>query len=149
MKFYFTLICALLLASQNTRAQLPVGFTPAEEAQMKRGEFVLNNSRGITTPPTGVLRTMAEWEEIQTLVVTYTGYESIVRQIIDYAQEECEVLVACTDSNTVKSDLISAGIPLTNVHYLEVPFNSIWIRDYGGHTVYKNDVDSVMLVDWI
>lgn len=149
MKHSFTLLCAVMLFAQSSLAQLPKGFTPAEEAQMKAGDFSLGGSRGITTPPTGVLRTMAEWEEIQTLVVTYTGYPSIVRQIIDYAQEECEVLVACTDSNAVKSALASAGIPLTNVSFLEVPFNSIWIRDYGGHTVYKNDVDSIMLVDWI
>ena len=154
-KFLLGLGTALILHSTNVNSQgLPVGFTNEELIKMGRGEFTINQGRGITTAPTGNLRTMAEWEEIQTLLVTYGDgsggyYPSIVRQIIDLTQDECEVLVACTDSNAVKTYLTSGGVPLTNVKYLEVASNSIWVRDYGGHTVYKNDVDSLLMVEWI
>lgn len=130
-------------------AQLPKGLSDAEKTLLEREGYVFPSPRGITTPPTGPVRTMAQWEEQRALVVTYTGYESIVRQIIDHAQEECIVLVVCDDSLVVKSDLTSAGIPLTNVHYIEAPYNSIWVRDYGGHSIYTNDVDDMALVEWI
>ena len=104
---------------------------------------------GIVTPPTSPVRTMAEWEEIQSLVITWASFTGILSDIADFAQEQCEVIIICSDSNSVKSTLTSNGVPLTNIKYVEDNFDSIWMRDYGGNTVYKNDVDSVYLVDWI
>jgi agmatine deiminase len=109
------------------------------------------NDRGITSPPPFTsLRTAAEWEEVQALVITWTGqYNTIHRQIIAAAQEECQVLIMSDDSNAVKTNLNTYGIPLTNLTFLQVDFNSVWIRDYGANSVYVNDVDSLILVDWI
>lgn len=109
------------------------------------------NDRGISTPPPFTnLRTAAEWEEVQALVVTWTGsYNTIHRQIIAAAQLECEVIIMCTDSNAVKSNLASNGVSDINLSFIEIGFNSVWIRDYGANSVYVNDVDSLILVDWI
>lgn len=104
---------------------------------------------GITTPPASPIRTAAEWEEIQAITITWTTYQSVLRQIILAAQVECQVYIVCSDSNTVKNSLISNSIPLTNVHYIIAQYNSVWIRDYGQNTAYTNDVDSLILVDWI
>lgn len=129
---------------------LPIGLTPYEQQIIDRGEFQQGStSRGVTSAPPFSVRTMAQWEEVQTLVLTWTSYPTIQAAIVDAAQEECQVLIHCTDSNTVRTYLTNAGIPLTNVNFLEVDYNSIWIRDYGAHTIYKNEVDSVLLVDWI
>lgn len=109
------------------------------------------DDRGISTPPPfSSLRTAAEWEEVQALVVTWTGqYNTIQRKIVDAAQEECLVIIMCTDSVTVKSYLTSNSVPDVNIDYIETDWNSIWIRDYGANSVYVNDVDSLILVDWI
>lgn len=104
---------------------------------------------GYTTPPAFPVRTMAEWEEIEYLVVNYRDYRSTVREIIRYAVEEVDVLVVTSDSNNVKTELTNAGIPLTRLHYLQIPSNSIWIRDYGANTVYRDEVDTLKLVEWI
>lgn len=131
---------------------LPKGFYPGEEQLMDAYlQNIYNNpSRaGITIPPGLPSRTAAQWEEVQALVITWTGFPTILAQIADAAQEECMVIIHCSDSNSVKSDLTGSGVPLTNIKYLEVPYNSIWIRDYGANTCYLNDVDSLVLVDWI
>ncbi|MFN9326438.1 MAG: hypothetical protein ACK6A5_13750 [Flavobacteriales bacterium] len=60
-------------------------------------------SRGITTPPDFVPRTMAEWEEIQTLVITWTSYTGILKQIVRAAKEECEVMIVCSNATTVQN----------------------------------------------
>lgn len=138
--------------SSNLFAQdfgLPNQMTKAEESKIS--DYNQNRSRGsgITVPPSSSVRTMAEWEEIQSLVIAWTSYPNILSQIVDLAQEECEVIIICTDSNSVKSTLSSKGVPLFNISYIEEGFNSIWMRDYGGNTVYSNDVDSLYLVDWI
>jgi len=93
---------------------------------------------------------MAEWEEIQALVITWTSYPVILRQIVAQAQTQCKVIIHCSDSNSVKNNLLSNGVPIgTNVKFLQVPFNSVWIRDYAANSVYMNDVDSLILVDWV
>ncbi len=155
MKFAQTLfIISSLNFSIQLNAQqeeiLPVGFTADELIKLNNGDFTIyNDSRGITAAPAFPVRTMAQWEEVQSLVITWTAFPNIQAQMVDAAQEEAEVLIICSDSNTVKSYLNGAGVPLTNLHFLEAAYNSIWVRDYGAHTVYKNNVDSLLLVEWI
>jgi agmatine deiminase len=106
-------------------------------------------STAITNPPPQFVRASAEWEEIDALMVVWTTYTSIVRQIIAAARTETRVIVVCSDSNVVRTNLIANSIPLTNVEFLVTGFNSIWCRDYGPWNVYQNDIDSLYLIDWI
>lgn len=146
--------CSLVFFANAQQNNLPIGLTPEEQQILEEGHyqppvFDDRDLRGVSTAPAFPVRTMAQWEELQTLVLAWTSYPSILAQIVDAAQEECEVLIHCSDSVQVINYLTGAGVPTTNVRFLEVPFNSIWIRDYGAHTVYKNEVDSVLLVEWI
>jgi len=100
------------------------------------------------SPPTGV-RTMAEWEEIQAVIITWSGQQTILKEIVRNAVKECKVLIITTDTINVTNQLTSAGISLDSVRFVDAPFNSIWVRDYGPWTVYANDADSLWLVDWI
>ena len=77
------------------------------------------------------------------------SFTSILRQIVDYAQEEGIVYIICSDSNSVKSYLQQGGVPLYNIKYLITSFNSIWVRDYGPWTAYTNDFDTLNIIDWI
>ncbi len=145
------LVCIIFIffsACAYAQTNLPVGTTPAEKVIMP-SYLQQIQSVGITTPPGGSLRTMAEWEEIKALTITWTNYQSVLGEIVRAAQTETQVYIVCSDSNVVKSYLTSNSIPLVNLHYVIAPFNTIWIRDYGQNSVYRNDVDSMILVDWI
>ena len=131
------------LNSQN----LPVGLTLEEKAIMPFYEFPAAK-KSINNPPEWEPRAMAEWEEIDALLITWTSYPYVLRQIVDAAQEECTVLIACQDSNSVKDYLTTGVVPLTNVKFIETDFNSVWIRDYGAHSIYKDVVGDLALVDW-
>lgn len=152
-------VAALVSTASAQNNDLPKGFAPGEKAMMR--SYIQNlqpNARDLTAPPTTPMRTMAEWEEIQTLTVAWTSYPNIIKQIVAAAKNDVEVLILC-DNNGTKNDaqdylLSNAGgtpaLPdLDNVEFLIEPYNSVWIRDYGANTVYANDVDSLMLVDWI
>jgi agmatine deiminase len=105
---------------------------------------------GIPTPPSSPIRASAEWEEIDALIIAWTPtYGAIQRDIVKFSQTETQVYIVCSDSNAVISNLNTYNVPLTNLHYLIVPFNSIWCRDYGPWNIYTNDVDSLALIDWI
>lgn len=109
----------------------------------------LGDQRIIPTPPPGPVRTMAEWEPIQALIITWAGQNTILREIVRNAVKECKVLIITENAVTVSTQLTNAGIPLDSVQFVDTPFNSIWVRDYGPWAVYQNDVDSLFLVDWI
>lgn len=141
----FSVIHFILFGQQ---ADLPKGFAEWElNSLIDIQDF---NYSAIQTPPTSKVRTMAEWEESQALLITWTSYPSILAKIVKAAQEEGTVIILCSDSSEVKLSLTANEVDLNkNVKYLIAPFNSVWIRDYGPNTVYKNDVDSLYLVDWI
>jgi len=142
--FCFTIA---LLALNAGAQDLPKGMTEEEKAMMPFYDFPQSRS-SFTTPPSWTPRAMAEWEEIDVLLITWTSYTSVLRQIVDAAQEECTVLIACSDSNTVKTYLNQGSVPLTNIDFIETAYNSVWIRDYGAHTIYQNEVGNNYLVDW-
>ena len=108
---------------------------------------------GITTPPTSPVRTMAEWEELQALVITWNGQSTILAEIVRAAREECNVVICCENQAVVaqaKTKLTSVGVDFSSkVTFLIAQNNSIWVRDYGPNCVYANDVDSLYFVDWI
>lgn len=105
-----------------------------------------------TMPPAGV-RTMAEWEETGTLLVAWNAYKPVITQIIKAAKAECNVVVCCNTQSDIlnaKNTLTTAGIDIqSNIEFAIIPPSTVWIRDYGPTTIYKNDVDSTYLIDWL
>ena len=143
-------LCLLTLSVSGQELILPKGMTEYEKTIMD--DYLSSfEDRGITTPPPySNIRNAAEWEEVQALVITWTGsFNDIQSQIVDAAQDECLVIIHCSDSNSVKSTLSGNGVPDVNIDYIEVGYNSIWIRDYFGNTCYNNYVEDIFLVDWI
>ena len=137
--------------SQNSSV-LPKKITPEETKNLKQYFNSFNskiNSDIFTSPPDFSVRTMAEWEEIQALTIAWEGFEPILTEIVRNSVEECKVIIACDNPSSVNSYLLANNVNTENVDYLNVSTNSIWMRDYGQNTVYKNDVDSIYLVDWI
>lgn len=160
LKISAYLSLALLLQTNLSIAQsegLPVGFSPEELADMNRADYTIPfySASGITTAPTLPVRNMAQWEETQALTITWTSYQSVLREIVRAARQETQVYIVCgsactgsTDSTSVKNYLTAGGVPLSNVHYIYTACNSVWTRDYSANPCYLNDVDSLIMVDW-
>jgi agmatine deiminase len=147
MKFLITFI--LLMFTGNLFSQdLPKQMTPEEQLIWNSYRQQIFETDDPNPPPTPV-RTMAEWEELQGIVITWTSYQSILRQIVQHAQQEGLVYIVCSDSNTVKTYLTQGGVPHINLKFVIAPFNSVWIRDYGPWTAYSGVADSLKIIDWI
>lgn len=147
----FALIFAIQpIAAQNPGPILPAGLTPEEALLMP--EFLVNPATLKNLPPSlppSAVRTMAEWEEVQALAITWTGFPNVLTEIVRYAVDECRVIIITDNSANVSAQLQLANIPLDSVVFLPAAFNSIWIRDYGPWAVYHSDVDSLAIVDYI
>lgn len=146
--FLLLILSSVYFILFGQQPDLPKGFADWE-LNAKR-DFQYFSSSAIQTPPTSKVRAMAEWEEAQALLITWTSYPSILAKIVKAAQEEGTVIIVCTDSSEVKLSLTANQVDMNkNIKYLIAPYNSVWIRDYGPNSVYKDDVDSLYLVDWI
>jgi len=135
-----------LLFSQE-RESLPKGLSESETGLVS--EFRFRGSR-MTPPPTGPVRAAAEWEEVEYLVVTWeSNFQGILRQIVAVGVQECKVIITTQNQAAVENYLTAGGVDLTNVIFMNSPWDSIWIRDYGGNTIYSEDVGERALTDWI
>jgi agmatine deiminase len=126
---------------------LPKGLTETEKGLIADFEFTRTMK---TPPPTGPVRTMAEWEEVEYLLITWEpGFQNILRQIVAVGVNECKVVITTQNEASVASYLTAGGIDLTNVIFMDENWDSIWIRDYAGNTIYSDDVGERALTDWI
>ncbi len=149
--FSINFIFLLIIISYNqANAQfLPKGLTPGEKLLMN--DYYFNNqniTKGYNYPPVSKVRSAAEWEEIDGLIITWTSYTSVLTQIVKKAVNECKVYIVCSDSTAVKGILNNSGVYSNNIKYVIAPYNSVWVRDYSANNVYTNEVDSLLLVDW-
>ena len=142
LKFPFIFIFLFSITSLFAQEFLPKNLTLLAEFNFKGNR--------VTDPPAGPVRAMAEWEEIEYLLITWQpSYPNILRQIVAAAVQECKVIITTQNEASVASYLTSNGIDLTNVTFMNEPWNSIWIRDYAGNTIYSDDVGERALADWI
>ena len=147
-----SLILLLFASSFNLIAQeeniLPKRLTETERELLPQFQFTSN--RVMSDPPTGPVRAAAEWEEVEYLVVRWTdGFKNILRQIVEAGVAECKVIITTQNESSVTSYLTGQGVDMTNVEFLNAGSNSIWIRDYGGNTIYSDDVGERAYTDWI
>ncbi len=131
----------------QTPESLPKKITEKESLLLKDYPFTKSI---LSSPPTTPVRTAAEWEEVEYLVLTWDGsFSFILKQIVEVAILECKVLIISSNPSSVQSYLTSQGVSLTNVEFINRSWDSIWMRDYAGNTVYANDVEDRYLIDWI
>jgi agmatine deiminase len=90
---------------------------------------------------------------MQAIVIAWITYPDILAEIVRHARLECKVIICVRNASeeaSAKVKLTAKGVDFaTNVEFVRRDFNSIWIRDYGPNACYTNDVDSLVLVDWL
>lgn len=102
----------------------------------------LNTSRDFieTDPPTGDVRNVAEFDEMQSVLVRYPF--GIPISLIKEMADDIEVITlvgSASQQLTVENQYASAGVNLDNTSYLITPTDSYWVRDYGPWFVFDGD----------
>lgn len=150
----FLLFFATFLFSQER--ELPHYLTKEEKALLQWYDWTtpISFDRGIGEPPPEPVRHMAEWEELEALVVTWRQYKQILTEIIRNAKEEVKVIVIVAPSGSNSQDnaegvLLANGVSLDNIEFVTAGSNTIWSRDYLQNTVYANDVEDRYFIDWV
>lgn len=150
MKHWILILTLTIISLTVVGQSLPHRMTDAEKAAMPSYLRSLSElNKGVPTPPPTPVRTMAEWEELQGLLVTWTSYPSMLREIVKAAKEEVRVYIVCTNPSSVQGYLANYNIDTVNVTFLQTGYNSVWSRDYGPWSAYTNEVDTLVTIDWI
>ena len=141
-----------LFSTVSAQENLPNYMTKKEVLQMPSylqhfSNQLKNNQAAV--PPSSPVRTMAEWEELQGILIGWTSYPSILREIVRAAKAECRVYIVTNNQQSVINYLNSGNVDTVNVSFVNTPFNSVWSRDYGPWSAYTNDVDTLVTIDWI
>ncbi len=151
MKKFLLSIIPVILIIVNGSAQINLPHRMTADEQLKMPAYLQSrfNSSAVV-PPSSPVRTMAEWEELQGLLIGWKQFSSMLTEIVREAKKECMVYIVTNNRISVYNTLNNAGIDtLTNITFVDIPFNSVWSRDYGPWSAYTNDVDSLLTIDWI
>lgn len=154
MQNTFKLFMAILFLCSTVSAQenLPNYMTQKEVLQMPSYLQQFSNNlknNQVAAPPSSRVRTMAEWEELQGILIGWTSYPAILREIVRAAKTQCRVYIVTNNQQSVINYLNSGNVDTINVSFVNTPFNSVWSRDYGPWSAYTNDIDTLVTIDWI
>lgn len=146
----FIAVFPFLLTAQNVSSVFPIRLTEQELQSLDTYTFTTASPHGVTTPPEGNLRNMAEWEEKDYILITWVPqYRNTLAGNVDAAVKECKVLIISNNPTSVETELTDKGIALDSLEIIERGYNTIWMRDYAANNVHKYCNNSLILVDWI
>ena len=99
-QFYFGILLSLFWGNSFYAQEiLPKGLTQEEQGLISSYEF---SGTQLTPAPELPVRTAAQWEEVEYLVLGWSSqFQNIQRQIVEAAIEECKVLIATQDRKSV------------------------------------------------
>src|SRR5688572_2565878 len=133
------------LALNEFAADLPRSLTPAEREYLKTNPLGGPGLSAPTAPPTGPIDPIAEYEEMEGLVISWVnGHAAILGEMskrVTDAGGRMYINVASSATQTSATNtLASFGVNMANVTFRQYGYNSVWIRDYGPRYVYEGDV---------
>lgn len=132
------IIGTLQLKSQNKSTDYKKWHYLSEEEML----LPLNTARDFieTDPPTGDVRNVAEFDQMQAVIVRYPF--GIPISLVKEMAEDIEVVTlvgSASQQQTVENQYSAAGVNLDNTSFLITPTDSYWVRDYGPWFVFDGD----------
>ncbi len=97
--FFFAILSCLVsftLNAQTDHHMMKSDFDALPEYERTRATS--SPATAFITPPGSNVRTIGEWEEIQGLLITWTSYTTMLKEIVRNARLECKVYIVCSNS---------------------------------------------------
>ena len=141
--FLFVLFTKLLFSFNENYNELPIGLTEQEKGQMHLIKEMIRE----TEPPTAPVRSIAEYEPMQGVLIRYPfGIStSLIKKLSENVIIYC--LVSSSSQNSAYSSMNSAGVDMENVEFILGSTDSYWTRDYGPWWVVDGE-NEVGVVDF-
>lgn len=113
-------------------------------------ELMNNYTRDFTEtpPPTGEVRNIAEWEEMESVLIAYDGGFGIPYSLIAEMSQDCGVttIVANASEETIVTNLFSSnGVNLANCTFVHQDPDTYWTRDYSPWYIAVDDSEVAII----
>jgi agmatine/peptidylarginine deiminase len=155
MKLFAAAVLVVLGASLSAQRIVPEG--EAVPRSMTAAERLLweSNPPTVTStpPPTGPVRTVAEYEPMDGLCLAWEGPSTWLDIVAQIAREitgpngggmAYVAVDDAADQANADSWLRGAGVNMSRVRFLVVTTDTIWIRDYGPRYIYQGGVRAIV-----
>lgn len=108
-----------------------------------------------TAPPAGAVRSIAEWEPNQGVIISYpSGYYggfgipiSLIQQLAEITHVYL-VYASASDLSSIQTDLSAGGVNTENVSYHEIPIDTYWTRDFSPWFIAHGETQEVGIVNF-
>ncbi|MDD2717137.1 MAG: agmatine deiminase family protein [Candidatus Wallbacteria bacterium] len=121
----------------NSSTPLPAAMTAEEWEAVRKMPPVRAFRAG--RKPTGTFTAPAEYEPADALFLSWKGWEDLLAQMAKFVAEDSKVYIAYDyNLSAIKSKLSSVGANLSNIEFLNVPLDAVWMRDFGPWWILKN-----------
>ncbi|MBC8309037.1 MAG: agmatine deiminase family protein [Phycisphaerales bacterium] len=142
-------IAATLVAvpSYPEGADIPRNLTKEEARYIKRHPITV--PRGITSPPSGPIHCVAEYEPMDGILLAWEGYSSIVAEMAARITTvgDADAVIVIDQSNEQSQALAqvaSYGGNTDRVKFYYRTIDTVWIRDYGPRYIYEGDCRAIV-----
>tara|TARA_X000001036_G_scaffold439082_1_gene488834 strand:+ start:2662 stop:3948 length:1287 start_codon:yes stop_codon:yes gene_type:complete len=131
------LFLTLSMGSEPIQEELPIGFTPSEW----ENRHIINDMGYRTDPPPGPVRSIAEYEPMQGVLIRYPF--GISTSLISEMSEDVTIycLVSSSQQNSAYNSMNSGNVNMENVEFILGSTDSYWTRDYGPWWVVDGNGD--------
>jgi len=133
------------LLAEETEEFLPIGLTEEEKTRLHE----IGRNFQPTAPPSGVMRTCAEWEHSERVLIRWPL--GIPVSLVAEMSEKLLVTTIVGSSSQQTSAIstyTSGGVNMLNTEFIIAPTNSIWTRDYGPWSIF-DDNGNIGFIDHI
>ena len=134
--------------------------TSGWNAATTRGETLRSEPRkmssALTPSPSEPVRLLAEWENMEGVLIAWPycvdwlSYNRVFCPIVDELQDVGLVYFLINDSQhkeRITNQLLSWGVPIENIEWLYIPYDSCWTRDYGPINIQGLESGNLGIVD--
>jgi len=128
-------------------ADIPRNLTVEEIRFIERNPITA--PRGITSPPSGPVHCVAEYEPMDGILLAWEGYSDIVAEMAARITTtgEADAIVVIDQSNEESqalSQIASYGGDTSRVQFIYRSIDTVWIRDYGPRYIYEGDCRAIV-----
>ena len=142
--FYYLMLNFLFVSFIfSNPVELPIGFTESE----LQNKHIIENMGRRTVPPVAPVRSIAEYEPMQGVLIRYPFgiSNSLIREMAQ------DVVIYCLVSNSNQSNAYNSmnngGVNMENVEFIIGSTDSYWTRDYGPWWIIDGNND-IGIVDF-
>jgi agmatine/peptidylarginine deiminase len=140
-------------AAQGPLPRWREGGPPPDDPTLPTKPYAIDLSGWKSAPTTGLIESPPEYAPVDGVIFRYSSaaWPTVVRDLVagltgdPNDDAKAYVIVSSTSQQSIaESQFSAAGADLSKVHFIIMPTDSIWMRDYGPHFIFQDGAEAIV-----